>query len=67
MAGVVIVVCINVWFVRNYLKLEDEDEYGGILSLLQEGALPALATFVVRPRCTSTYSNAQAHPIGFVQ
>eukprot|EP00892_Ulva_mutabilis_P010099 jgi/Ulvmu1/7461/UM037_0004.1 len=45
-AGVLIVVCVNVWFVRSYLRIEDEDEYGGILTLLQEGAFPAAATFL---------------------
>lgn len=48
MAGVLIVVCVNVWFIRSYLRIEDEDEYGGIITLLQEGAFPAAATFLVR-------------------
>lgn len=48
MTGVIVVVSVNVWFVRKYLQIEDEEEYGGILTLLQEGAFPAVATFVVR-------------------
>lgn len=64
MAGIVIIACLNVWFVRNYLRLEDEDEYGGILTLLQEGAFPALATFVVR-HCRLSLSFATPH--GLVQ
>lgn len=56
MTGVIVIVSVNVWFVRKYLNLEDEEEYGGILTLLQEGAFPAVATFVVRRKLHTAFA-----------
>ena len=59
------VILLHMFFNRAYLRI-DEDEHGGKFALMQEGAMPAAATFMVRIQF-NLIDHRQVSPNSFVR